>query len=49
MKNLRKYFEEIENAKIREKEFEDLTAEKKEMAQFEKINEALKIYKRLYP
>ncbi len=33
---------EIENAKIGESEFENLTAEKKEMQQFEHINECLK-------
>jgi len=33
---------EIENAKVLENEFEDLQAEKKEMSQFEKINENLK-------
>ncbi len=33
---------EIENAKVGENEFENLTAEKKEMQQFEHINECLK-------
>lgn len=33
---------EIENAKIKESEYDELLAEKKEMSQFEKINEALK-------
>ena len=33
---------EIEDANIRENEFEELTSEKKEMQQFEKINDALK-------
>lgn len=34
---------EIENANIKENEFEDLMAEKKEMSQFEKINDNLKL------
>ena len=34
--------QEIENAKVAENEFEELLAEKKEMSQFEKINECLK-------
>ena len=34
--------QEIENANIKENEFEDLLAEKKAMQQFEKINESLK-------
>lgn len=34
--------QEIENAQISENEFEELQAEKKEMSQFEKINENLK-------
>lgn len=34
--------QEIDNANIKENEFEELTLEKKEMSQFEKINECLK-------